>query len=197
MTPVGVAWSASAWNTALPRTGPSGSDTIICSCRTSAYTFINNGVAGVAGTLFGTDRIRQDVDLVTARINYRWGNCLRSSRSTDLTDPISIELRKAGLAPAFLLFGIRRNFVSSPLAVCSCWRRLLPRLTWLPVRANGGWGSSRKCRDITNFVLVGPIVPNLPGGCHDASGGTVGGQIGYRWQAGHMGVRPGSAGQLG
>jgi outer membrane immunogenic protein len=37
------------------------------------YTFTNNGVAGVAGTLFGTDRIRQDVDLVTVRVNYRWG----------------------------------------------------------------------------------------------------------------------------
>jgi outer membrane immunogenic protein len=37
------------------------------------YTFLNNGVAGPAGTLFGTDRIRQDVDLVTARINYRFG----------------------------------------------------------------------------------------------------------------------------
>ena len=37
------------------------------------HTFINNGVAGVAGTLFGTDNIGQDVDLVTARINYRWG----------------------------------------------------------------------------------------------------------------------------
>ncbi len=37
------------------------------------YTFTNNGVAGVAGTLFANDRIRQDVDLVTARINYRWG----------------------------------------------------------------------------------------------------------------------------
>ena len=24
-------------------------------------------------SLFGTNRIRQDVDLVTARINYRWG----------------------------------------------------------------------------------------------------------------------------
>lgn len=38
-----------------------------------SYTFINNGVAGVAGTLFSTDRIRQDVDLVTVRVNYRWG----------------------------------------------------------------------------------------------------------------------------
>jgi outer membrane immunogenic protein len=37
------------------------------------YTFTNNGVAGVAGTLFINDRIRQDVDLITARINYRWG----------------------------------------------------------------------------------------------------------------------------
>lgn len=37
------------------------------------YTFINNGVAGAAGSLFGTDRIRQDVDLVTVRVNYRWG----------------------------------------------------------------------------------------------------------------------------
>jgi outer membrane immunogenic protein len=37
------------------------------------YTFIDNGTLGVAGTPFATDRIRQDVDLVTARINYRWG----------------------------------------------------------------------------------------------------------------------------
>ena len=36
-------------------------------------TFTNNGVVGVAGTLLGTDRIRQDVDLVTVRVNYRWG----------------------------------------------------------------------------------------------------------------------------
>lgn len=37
------------------------------------YGFTNNGVLFTAGTLFGTDRIRQDVDLVTARLNYRWG----------------------------------------------------------------------------------------------------------------------------
>jgi outer membrane immunogenic protein len=36
-------------------------------------TFFNNGVFGPAGTVFGTDRIRQDVDLVTVRVNYRWG----------------------------------------------------------------------------------------------------------------------------
>jgi outer membrane immunogenic protein len=48
--------------------------------------------------------------------------------------------------------------------------------------ANGGWGSSRNCWDLTTFVGLA-VVPNLPEGCHDASGGTVGGQIGYRWQA--------------
>ena len=37
------------------------------------HTLTNNGLAGAAGTLFGTDNISQDVDLVTARINYRWG----------------------------------------------------------------------------------------------------------------------------
>jgi outer membrane immunogenic protein len=37
------------------------------------YTFTNNGTFGVPGTFFASDRISQDVDLVTARINYRWG----------------------------------------------------------------------------------------------------------------------------
>ena len=48
--------------------------------------------------------------------------------------------------------------------------------------ANGGWGTSRKCWDLTAFGVT-PINPSLPEGCHDATGGTVGGQVGYRWQA--------------
>jgi hypothetical protein len=31
-------------------------------------------LVGPAGTLVGTDRIHQDVDLITARISYRWGS---------------------------------------------------------------------------------------------------------------------------
>ena len=46
------------------------------------------------------------------------------------------------------------------------------------VGANGGWGSSRQCWDETSLGVA------LPQGCHDATGGTVGGQVGYRWQAG-------------
>ena len=50
------------------------------------------------------------------------------------------------------------------------------------IGANGGWGTSRKCYDISrDFILV--LNPAVAEGCHDASGGTVGGQIGYRWQS--------------
>jgi outer membrane immunogenic protein len=46
------------------------------------------------------------------------------------------------------------------------------------IGANGGWGSSRKCWDAT--TLTGVFV--FGEGCHDATGGVAGGQIGYRWQ---------------
>ena len=50
------------------------------------------------------------------------------------------------------------------------------------IGANGGWGSSRKCWDIVNNGGAA-IVPIAPEGCHDATGGVAGGQIGYRWQS--------------
>src|SRR6478672_3576733 len=50
------------------------------------------------------------------------------------------------------------------------------------IGANGGWGSSHKCWDVTNFPGT-TVVPIFREGCHDATGGTAGGQIGYRWQA--------------
>jgi outer membrane immunogenic protein len=43
------------------------------------------------------------------------------------------------------------------------------------IGANGGWGSSRNSWDLVGFG---------PEGSHDATGGTIGGQVGYRWQAG-------------
>jgi outer membrane immunogenic protein len=46
---------------------------------------------------------------------------------------------------------------------------------------NGGGASSRNCWNLTNSL--GTPVPSAPSaGCHDATGGLVGGQIGYRWQ---------------
>jgi outer membrane immunogenic protein len=50
------------------------------------------------------------------------------------------------------------------------------------IGANGGYGWSRQCIDITalNNVAFG-----FAEGCKDAGGGIVGGQVGYRWQAGN------------
>ena len=47
---------------------------------------------------------------------------------------------------------------------------------------NGGGGSAHKCWDLVNDGLV-PVSPPLPQGCHNATGGTAGGEIGFRWQA--------------
>jgi len=50
----------------------------------------------------------------------------------------------------------------------------------LYIGANGGYGWSRQCVDITAINLVAfPFAE----GCKDSGGGIVGGQIGYRWQA--------------
>jgi outer membrane immunogenic protein len=46
------------------------------------------------------------------------------------------------------------------------------------IGANAGGGWSDKCWDATSFR--GPV--SRDEGCHDATGGTAGGQIGYRWQ---------------
>jgi len=51
---------------------------------------------------------------------------------------------------------------------------------YIGLNGGGGWG--HKCWDLINDG-GGPI-PLAAEGCHDATGGTFGGQIGYRWQAG-------------
>ena len=48
------------------------------------------------------------------------------------------------------------------------------------IGVNGGWGSSHKCWDFE--TPAGAFI--AAEGCHDATGGTAGGQIGYRWQSG-------------
>jgi outer membrane immunogenic protein len=44
---------------------------------------------------------------------------------------------------------------------------------------NGGGGSAHKCWDFVTPV-TGILIDD---GCHNATGGTIGGQIGYRWQS--------------
>jgi outer membrane immunogenic protein len=48
------------------------------------------------------------------------------------------------------------------------------------IGANGGWGSSRNCWNDAVDGATGVFFGAE--GCHDATGGVAGGQIGYRWQ---------------
>ena len=49
------------------------------------------------------------------------------------------------------------------------------------IGANGGYGTSRNC--YTTVAVLGVAAAPVSEGCHDATGGTAGGQLGYRWQA--------------
>ena len=49
------------------------------------------------------------------------------------------------------------------------------------VGINGGWGTSHNCW--TRTATAGIAILPISEGCHDSDGGTVGGQVGYRWQA--------------
>src|SRR6266581_5427321 len=46
------------------------------------------------------------------------------------------------------------------------------------IGANGGWAESRQCVD-----FIDAFGTALATGCNNRSGGVIGGQIGYRWQA--------------
>ena len=49
------------------------------------------------------------------------------------------------------------------------------------IGGNGGWGQSRNCWDFVNDGVF--VLGTFTEGCNSRSGGVVGGQIGYRWQA--------------
>lgn len=57
----------------------------------------------------------------------------------------------------------------------------------LYIGINGGGGSAHQCWEVSQIHNAGfadlSFNPALAEGCHNATGGTVGGQLGYRWQA--------------
>lgn len=70
-----------------------------------------------------------------------------------------------------------RPYTKAPVAIASVYN-------WggFYIGANGGGGWADKCWDIYNN-LGAVVAPAFREGCHTASGATVGGQVGYRWQA--------------
>src|SRR6202044_1470631 len=69
-----------------------------------------------------------------------------------------------------------RTYTKAPAVV-------MPIYDWsgFYIGLNGGGASSHNCGNLTATVGVG-AVPPISVGCHDATGGLAGGQIGYRWQ---------------
>ncbi len=65
-----------------------------------------------------------------------------------------------------------RHYTKAPPMVASIYN-----WSGFYIGINGGGGSSHNCWD-----FVSPAV-TVAEGCHDSTGGTVGGQIGYRWQS--------------
>ena len=61
------------------------------------------------------------------------------------------------------------DLVAAPVAASYDWSGFY-------IGANGGWGSSHSCWD----ALLGNL--SFSEGCHNATGGTAGAQVGYRWQ---------------
>jgi outer membrane immunogenic protein len=83
-----------------------------------------------------------------------------------------------GIAPAM---AADLPYKAAPMPVAA------PIQTWtgLYLGLNGGGAWSRNCWDM-NGALVFGFSPSLAEGCNNASGGVVGGQIGYRQQIGAL-----------
>ena len=79
-------------------------------------------------------------------------------------------------APAFAADLPARTYTKAPVMVA-------PIYDWsgFYIGLNGGGASSHECYTITNSA--GAVVFPTSEGCHNATGGLVGGQVGYRWQA--------------
>jgi len=94
-------------------------------------------------------------------------------------------MNKLVLAASFVVLGtaaasaadLAPRYYKAPPPVVS------PLYNWSGFYAgiNGGWGTSHNCW--TRTATAGAAIAPVSEGCHDADGGTVGGQIGYRWQA--------------
>jgi outer membrane immunogenic protein len=79
-------------------------------------------------------------------------------------------------APASAADLAARPYVKAPAMIAAIY-------DWsgLYIGLNGGGGEARKCWDINNNL--GAPVASFREGCHDATGGMAGGQIGYRLQS--------------
>jgi outer membrane immunogenic protein len=91
----------------------------------------------------------------------------------------AIGLVAMGIAPALAADLPARTYTKAPAFVA-------PVYDWsgFYIGINGGGASSHECLTITSVAGAALAAPANEG-CHSATGGLVGGQIGYRWQSAH------------
>ncbi|HTB00410.1 MAG TPA: outer membrane beta-barrel protein [Bradyrhizobium sp.] len=89
----------------------------------------------------------------------------------------AVGLSALGIAPALAADLAPRTYAKAPPPI------MAPVYDWAGfyIGLNGGGASSRECYTINS--VAGVAVPPNSEGCHNASGGLVGGQVGYRWQS--------------
>jgi outer membrane immunogenic protein len=89
---------------------------------------------------------------------------------------VGVGIAAMGIAPSYAAdLAARPVYTKAPVVA--------PVYNWggFYIGFNAGGGSSHICQNVTNSLGI-PIPAAPSAGCHDATGGLVGGQIGYRWQ---------------
>ena len=106
---------------------------------------------------------------------YTIGTGLKKMKKVLLVSASLIALGAA--APAVAADLAARPYTKAPAMIAAVY-------DWsgFYVGINGGWGSSHNTWT-NNSILGVPVGANAEGS-HDSTGGTVGGQVGYRWQSG-------------
>jgi outer membrane immunogenic protein len=88
----------------------------------------------------------------------------------------AVGLIALGMAPAMAADLPMQSYTKAPVMIPAAY-------DWsgFYLGLNGGWGSTHKCWD-ENTARGGVFLAS--DGCHDATGGVAGGQLGYRFQSG-------------
>jgi outer membrane immunogenic protein len=90
---------------------------------------------------------------------------------------VTVSFTALATAPALAADFAARPYTKAPVPVAAP----LPSWAGFYIGINGGADWSRNCWTLNNVSGL-PVTP-AGEGCHDATSGVVGGQLGYRWQA--------------
>jgi outer membrane immunogenic protein len=123
------------------------------------------------GVVVGSQQLLRNLDIVAQQFRHRGISMKRLA--------IAVSVLGISAASAFAADLPAHTYTKAPMMAAYDWSGFY-------VGANGGYGSSSNCWNLDNIAGV-PLAPGIiPEGCHDATGGVAGGQVGYRWQTGAL-----------